>query len=143
MQAGLFAEMSRLETVNVRHQRSGESVSEQSVTVQTSTYGSHDEQGRGLHFGCFRRETSEMFGFSRECSRSLGGKRVTLCETSAVSAESSRRSFGFFRKTSKTRGRGDRVLHIGCFRYACFRPFRPFFGNLAISRSRARVRVLF
>lgn len=46
--------------------------------MQTSTYGSHDEQGRELHFGCFRRETSEMFGGFRECSRSLGGTRVNV-----------------------------------------------------------------
>ncbi len=81
-----------------------------------------------------------MFGVSRKCSRSLGGKRVTLCETSVVSAESSCRSFGLYRKAGKERGRGDRLLHIGCFRYTCFRPFRPFLGNLAISHSWARVR---
>lgn len=84
--------------------------------MQTSTYGSHDEQGTVVTLRLFPPEASEMFGSFRECSRSLGGKWITLCETSSVSAESSFSAFGFFRKTSKEKGRGDRLLHIGCFR---------------------------
>lgn len=61
MRAELFAEMSRVETEMWGTERNGESISEQSVTVQTSTYGSHDELGRELHFGRFRRGTSETF----------------------------------------------------------------------------------